>query len=168
MRVAKTNTSGFTIVELLIVIVVIGILAAITVVAFNGIQNRANDTAIQSDFRSVASKIEAYKAINGAYPTVAQMTNGDAGIKLTRTAYDTGVHNVYYCQPVNQDIYSLNAQSKSGKRYVISSLNKSVAESTVTNWISGGICPTTTGTSDSTYALGYQLAGDGWRAWTAN
>jgi prepilin-type N-terminal cleavage/methylation domain-containing protein len=36
------NYSGFTIVELLIVIVVIAVLAAITIVAFNGIQNRAN------------------------------------------------------------------------------------------------------------------------------
>ena len=37
---------GFTIVELLIVIVVIAILAAITIVAYTGIQNRAYDTAV--------------------------------------------------------------------------------------------------------------------------
>ena len=37
----KKTKSGFTIVELLIVIVVIGILAAITIVAYNGIQSRA-------------------------------------------------------------------------------------------------------------------------------
>jgi prepilin-type N-terminal cleavage/methylation domain-containing protein len=42
--------SGFTIVELLIVIVVIGILAAITIVAYNGIQDRANDTSVKSDY----------------------------------------------------------------------------------------------------------------------
>lgn len=41
------NKNGFTIVELLIVIVVIGILAAITIVAYNGIQNRAQDTKIK-------------------------------------------------------------------------------------------------------------------------
>lgn len=43
----QTKSSGFTIVELLIVIVVIAILAAITIVAYNGIQDRANTTANQ-------------------------------------------------------------------------------------------------------------------------
>lgn len=48
------SRSGFTTVELLIFIVVVGILAAITIVAYNGIQNRAQDARL----RSVASQIE--------------------------------------------------------------------------------------------------------------
>lgn len=47
-----TATKGFTIVELLIVIVVIGILAAITIVAYNGIQQRAQVAKRQSDTQS--------------------------------------------------------------------------------------------------------------------
>lgn len=43
MRIKNKQNSGFTIVELLIVIVVIGILAAITIVAYNGVQQRARD-----------------------------------------------------------------------------------------------------------------------------
>ena len=54
MWVKNKQNSGFTIVELLIVIVVIGILAAITIVAFNGVQARANDTRI----KSIASQLE--------------------------------------------------------------------------------------------------------------
>ena len=44
---------GFTIVELLIVIVVIGVLAAITIVAYNGIQSRARDSARVSDINAI-------------------------------------------------------------------------------------------------------------------
>lgn len=47
---------------------IIGILAAITIVAYNGIQNRANDTAVQSDIRNSAGKIKEYQAISGEYP----------------------------------------------------------------------------------------------------
>ncbi|MEO7904513.1 MAG: prepilin-type N-terminal cleavage/methylation domain-containing protein [Candidatus Saccharimonadales bacterium] len=59
---------GFTIVELLIVIVVIGILATITVVAYKGVQQRANIAVAQSDLRAIAAQMELYKADNGTYP----------------------------------------------------------------------------------------------------
>lgn len=62
---------GFTIVELLIVIVVIGILAAITLVAYNGIQARANKTAAESTANSVYKKIVAYQAVQTTWPASA-------------------------------------------------------------------------------------------------
>ena len=49
----RKTTSGFTIVELLIVIVVIGILAAITIVAYIGVQNRARAAAFASGIKKV-------------------------------------------------------------------------------------------------------------------
>lgn len=55
------RSSGFTLVELLIVIVVIAILAAISVVAYNGIQNRASDTTVQSDINSMAKKYNSIR-----------------------------------------------------------------------------------------------------------
>jgi prepilin-type N-terminal cleavage/methylation domain-containing protein len=59
---------GFTIVELLIVIVVIGILVAITLVAYNGIQNRARTTSAEAAAQTVVKKAEAYNAEEGVYP----------------------------------------------------------------------------------------------------
>lgn len=60
--------SGFTIVELLIVIVVIAILAAITVVAYNGIQTRANNTQTISGVKEFIKAYNAYATENGDYP----------------------------------------------------------------------------------------------------
>jgi prepilin-type N-terminal cleavage/methylation domain-containing protein len=66
--------TGFTIVELLIVIVVIGILAAITIVAYNGVQARAFNIRVQSDIKNVQKIVEAYNAINGTYPSTGGLS----------------------------------------------------------------------------------------------
>jgi prepilin-type N-terminal cleavage/methylation domain-containing protein len=63
--------SGFTIVELLIVIVVIAILAAITVVAYNGIQQRAHNVALQSTLVQIKKRLDLHMADNGSYPTTS-------------------------------------------------------------------------------------------------
>lgn len=62
------QSSGFTIVELLIVIVVIGILATIAVVAYNGIQERARNQQTAAAVGSYAKAMMLYAAENGAYP----------------------------------------------------------------------------------------------------
>lgn len=58
MKAWAPQKRGFTIVELLIVIVVIGILASITIVAYNGIQQRARDTQRKSDLASIAKVLQ--------------------------------------------------------------------------------------------------------------
>lgn len=62
--------SGFTIVELLIVIVVIGILAAIILVSFNGIVGRARNAATISVVQAYLKSIQLYHVDNGTYPTI--------------------------------------------------------------------------------------------------
>lgn len=69
MGTKNTSSNGFTIVELLVVIVVIGILAAISVIAFNGVQKRASIALVQSDLRNAATAIRAAEVESGAYPT---------------------------------------------------------------------------------------------------
>ena len=59
---------GFTIVELLIVIVVIGILAAVSIVAYSGIQGRARDSQRLQDIATIRKALEMYKTEQGRYP----------------------------------------------------------------------------------------------------
>ncbi len=60
---------GFTIVELLIVIVVIAILAALSMVAYNSIQSRAVAAVLRSDVKNASTQLEVAKATNGVYPS---------------------------------------------------------------------------------------------------
>lgn len=83
----KNRSKGFTIVELLIVIVVIGILAAITIVAYNGIQNRAKNTAALSLARNVNRIVEINLVDRGNYPTITEMTDGTTLGKLNSTSF---------------------------------------------------------------------------------
>lgn len=71
----KTFKKGFTIIELLIVIVVIGILAGIVTVTYNGVQDKARLTKSEQVAREIANKAAAYQAASedGDYPTLAKM-----------------------------------------------------------------------------------------------
>lgn len=71
----KRKQSGFTIVELLIVIVVIGILAAIVITTFTGVQKKARDADRKSDANAIYSQVEVYFAQNGKYPTLTEMNS---------------------------------------------------------------------------------------------
>ncbi len=71
----KSNQRGFTIVELLIVIVVIGILAALVITTFTGIQQKARDTERTTDVKAIHGQVEAYYAQNGKYPTLANLND---------------------------------------------------------------------------------------------
>lgn len=61
-------TRGFTIVELLIVVVVIAILATVTIVGYNGISKRAAQSTLQSDLQQAANQLGITKVDNGVYP----------------------------------------------------------------------------------------------------
>jgi prepilin-type N-terminal cleavage/methylation domain-containing protein len=83
--------TGFTIVELLIVIVVIGILAAITIVAYNGIQQRGRDAQRKSDLVQIAKALELYRVDKGGYPSsTTGCASGSNGGGMGWLNYDNG------------------------------------------------------------------------------
>ena len=69
MNNTQPKWPGFTIVELLIVVVIVAILAAITIVSYNGIQNKAHNARAVSMIKNSISGIEQYKVLNGGYPS---------------------------------------------------------------------------------------------------
>ena len=84
---------GFTIVELLIVIVVIAILAAITITVFRGIQTRANATRTVSDIQAVNKAVQMYYADTGSYPSTGGGWYGYQGVQTAN--YVPGVAPTY-------------------------------------------------------------------------
>lgn len=123
--------TGFTIVELLIVIVVIAILAAITVVAYTGVSARANDTAVQSDLNQFAKKMGIYYAENGRYPDLSggdtvtdpRLVDGGVSIRVSKGSYMVApavIRNFALCGTPTGDHYIVAAMSKSGTIYSVS------------------------------------------------
>lgn len=86
MNLQKSKQQGFTIVELLIVIVVIAILAAISIVAYTGIQNRARDTTVNQAAGQLKTKIEAWNGFKAVYPTPEQVKGGLVDTKVPEAA----------------------------------------------------------------------------------
>jgi general secretion pathway protein G len=76
----RSGQGGFTLVELLIVIVILGILAAIVVLAIGGLKGTSQKAACNSEGQTIATAEDAYFATNGAYATGAQLwvANGNA------------------------------------------------------------------------------------------
>lgn len=94
MHYLWAKQKGFTIVELLIVIVVIGILAAITIVAYSGIQQRAVAASLTSDLDNGAKLLKLDQVSNSAYPATLALANGGNNIPASAgTVYQYTVNN---------------------------------------------------------------------------
>lgn len=142
----KKSTSGFTIVELLIVIVVIAILAAISIVAYTGMQQRAQNTAVINAASSTIRLVQSYLATEGTYPlpvvgTTVLCITTDSGCRdasVERTANSVFDQNI---ATVGQPPRSVPVSGDN--RYGI----------TATYWPAAGIAP------DGPFYLTYYLQG---------
>lgn len=85
----KKRNEGFTIVELLIVIVVIGILALLVITTYSGIQAKARNSKRSSDVATIQTQLEAFFQNSGYYPSLADMNNA-TWLSTNMKSLDTG------------------------------------------------------------------------------
>lgn len=162
----QTAQKGFTIVELLIVIVIIGILAAITIVAYNGIQGRTYDTAVQSDIRNLYNKSLAFYAAEGYYPAATDPELARLEYTASKDVYTLATPNLLFCthdRTAPDAKVAVVATSKSGKSFYISSNNgkgQYTGSTPMSDYVT--ICAEVLGDSNTDRRYGYSA---GWRSW---
>ncbi len=163
------SAHGFTIVELLIVIVVVAILAALSYVGYTAISNRAHDSVIVSDLSNFAKAANIFYAENGTYPSVAEIGSDVLKLKPTKSSYDTVGYNLYYCTdaPRNGGSHSkfgFAAKSKSGKNFYASSVGSGVASAG--NMFAGYACdPIGVGQVSGNLQYAYNRTTGTWSSW---
>lgn len=118
---------GFTVVELLVVIVVIGILAAITIVAYNGVQDRGRFSKEQQDLKNIHEALLLYRSDNaGRYPSTGgawmgfDQVTGDSFIPGLSPKYIQVIPQMDASLPTNDSyIYASNGTDYILLRYRI-------------------------------------------------
>lgn len=107
-RMMKKN-EGFTLIELMIVIAIIGILAAIAIPQFSAYRQRSYNSAANADLRNAATAQEAYYVDFMTYTTVEAALVGTYGLFTSR-----GV--VFTINSANTSSYNMQAHHSSGNR----------------------------------------------------
>ena len=166
------TSKAFTIVELLIVIVVIGIMAAIIIVGYGAVINNANDKSVQSDLIKIDNVFKQYALdTNGSFPSTLASLSG-LGLQLNSKSYmTTNMANIYICTNSSNSQYAVVSMSTSGKRFMVKSESgvSQFTASTVWNATTGNWTATCAAV-DSTYVPLTNnitgLVGTAWVGWT--
>ncbi len=154
MKQGSIDRRGFTIVELLIVVVVIAILAAITIVAYNGIQNRTKASATQTTAAQAAKRIQQFYIENyDTYPVDRAALNSlglsDGNVSLQYSANNNANPRTFCLTATTQNIsYFVNnssnttptlggcaGHSQNGRELVTNFATNPSLEVNATNWV---------------------------------
>lgn len=104
------NRSGFTLVEIMIVVLIIALLASIAIPNLMRARITANDAAAQAALKAISTAMETYVTINSVYPTdTASLTN--AVPPYLQVNYFIGTHNgfTFTVDSLANNVYSVTA-----------------------------------------------------------
>ncbi|MBV1876387.1 MAG: type II secretion system major pseudopilin GspG [Pseudomonadales bacterium] len=137
----NTNRSaGFTLIEIMIVVVILGILGSLVVQNIFGRTDQARVVAAQSDIESIGSALELYRLDNGVYPSTDQgldaLVNEPSGFPEARHWNEEGYLKklpvdpwdepyLYFSEARSYEIYSYGADRKEGGESIDADLSSS-------------------------------------------
>lgn len=161
MWAINKNKHGFTVVELLIVIVVIGILATLTIISYNGVPNQAYDASVKNDLANMAKKLSVAALKNSETFPLPPAVSTD--IHISKNAYLTTSNNLYYCYNSSTNQYAVAARSRSGKQFKI--LDGIVSEHGSTLYGADTCALLGLGTWTGNGSLGFDFSITSWANW---
>lgn len=121
------SRSGFTIVEMMVVIVVIAVLAAVTIVSFTGVNQRATNASIQSDLASAVIKLKLYQVDNTAYPTLISSCPTPTAGNICLNSSPGNSYSYVAVNTSNPQTYSLTETNTNGSAYVVTESSSPIA-----------------------------------------
>lgn len=122
--------NSFTVVELLVVIVVIGILAAISLISYNGITQRAVAASLQADLDNAFKQIKMYQIENDAYPNSISDCPTPVEGNMCIAASSNNIFSAYIVNnSINPQTFRLTANNSSASYYINESSSVSASNS---------------------------------------
>ena len=159
---------GFTVVEIVVVIAVIGILAGISVLGYSSIRDDARNATVETDLRGIGAKMESYYAQTGTYPAATSAAlSASNTISVTRDAYPATAYNFLYCliSDGTNKRYAVVGRSASGKGFYFSSVD---GFKPTGNWVNSytSMCPQANiSTSDANFSYFWIQSNGVWSTW---
>ena len=101
------------------VIVVIGILAAVTIISYSGINKRAIDGSMQSDLAGAATKLKLYQVDNMAYPTLINSCPTPSAGNICLKSSPGNTYSYTVVNTANPQTFSLTETNTNGSAYVV-------------------------------------------------
>src|SRR5680860_1634600 len=138
---------GFTIVELLVVIVVIGILAAITIVSYTGVSQKATVVSLISDLDNASKQLKLYQTLYDSYPTTLDADKcptapvNDTKYCLKSSPNETLTYTITPSVSTSPQAFRLVATNGTTSYAVTNSTTPAIA-TTTTGSSTGSACPT--------------------------